>query len=136
MLASQFNKTDDGQLYKRSVHGVLLRCIDKPTADKWVEAKSYRELKAKQVAKFIQNEIICRYGLPHEFINEHKTHCHAETETTLQKYKIKHHKSSPYRIQTNGAVEAANKTVTVILKNMSDKYREWPDRIPFPLWGY
>ncbi|XP_074314950.1 uncharacterized protein LOC141651125 [Silene latifolia] len=26
--------------------------------------------------------------------------------------------------------------VTVILRKMSDKYREWPEKIPFALWGY
>ncbi|XP_074283297.1 uncharacterized protein LOC141607848 [Silene latifolia] len=188
MLSAQFIKTDDGQLYKKMAQGVLLRCIDKPTAEKvmeevfdgecgphmnahmlvrkiirlgyywttmetdcckyvrhyyncqifanWVEAKSYKVLKAKQVAQFIQNRIICRYGVPHEFISDYGTYFQAETAVILEKYKIKYHKSSPYRPQTNGAVEAANKTVTVILRKMSDNYREWPKKIPFALWGY
>ncbi|XP_074265643.1 uncharacterized protein LOC141588086 [Silene latifolia] len=102
----------------------------------WVEAKSYKVLNAKQVAKFIQNDIICRYGVPHEFISDRGTHFQAETELILQKYKIKHHKSSPYRPQTNDAVEAANKTVATILRKMTDNYREWPEKIPFALWGY
>ncbi|XP_074289317.1 uncharacterized protein LOC141614472 [Silene latifolia] len=34
ILASQFVKTDDGQLYKRMAQGVLLRCVDKLTAEK------------------------------------------------------------------------------------------------------
>ncbi|XP_074278494.1 uncharacterized protein LOC141602082 [Silene latifolia] len=102
----------------------------------WVEAKSYKVLNAKQVAKFIRNDIICRYGVPHEFISDHGTHFQAETAVILEKYKIKHHKSSPYRPQTNGAVEAANKTVATILRNMSDNYKEWPEKIPFALWGY
>ncbi|XP_074318435.1 uncharacterized protein LOC141655245 [Silene latifolia] len=72
---------------------------------KWVEAKSYKVLKAEQVAQFIQNDIICQYG---------------------------DHMSS----STNGAVEAANKTITVILRKMSDNYREWPEKIPFALLGY
>ncbi|XP_074266092.1 uncharacterized protein LOC141588555 [Silene latifolia] len=53
-----------------------------------------------------------------------------------KKYKIKHHKSSPYRPQKNGAVEASNKTVATILRKMIDNYREWPEKIPFVLWGY
>ncbi|XP_074315712.1 uncharacterized protein LOC141651920 [Silene latifolia] len=102
----------------------------------WVEAKSYKVLKAKQVAQFIQNDIICRYAVPHEFISYHGTHFQPKIEVILEKYKIKHHKSSPYRPQTNGVVEAANKTVTTILRKMSDNYREWPEKIPFALWGY
>ncbi|XP_074300661.1 uncharacterized protein LOC141631959 [Silene latifolia] len=102
----------------------------------WVEVKSYKVLKAKPVAQFIQNDIICRYGIPHEFISDHGTHFHAETEVIVEKYKIKHHKSSPYRPQTNGAVEAANKTVTTILRKIPGNYKEWLEKILFALWGY
>ena len=35
---------------------------------KWVEAASYSVLKAKHVARFIENNIICRYGVPQEII--------------------------------------------------------------------
>ncbi|XP_074283365.1 uncharacterized protein LOC141607914 [Silene latifolia] len=203
MLSAKFVKTNDGQLYKRTAQDVLLRCIDKPTAEKvmeevhdgdcgphmnahalvrkimrlgyywtttetdcckyvrhchncqifpniqhvppsmlytmtlpwpfstwgidiigkinpsgtrghcfilvaidyftkWVEAKSYKVLNAKDVFKFIQNDIICRYEVPHEFINDYETHFQAETTVILEKYKIKHNKASPYRPQTNG----------------------------------
>lgn len=53
----------------------------------------------------------------------------------LQKYHITHQKSSPYRSQTNGAVEAANKNVKVILEKMVDTYKDWPEKLPYALWG-
>ncbi|XP_074317869.1 uncharacterized protein LOC141653898 [Silene latifolia] len=74
--------------------------------------------------------------IPHEFIGDHGTHFQAETVVILKKYKVNYHKSSPYQPQTNGAVETANKTVTIILRKISDNYREWPEKIPFALWGY
>ncbi|XP_074298299.1 uncharacterized protein LOC141629150 [Silene latifolia] len=37
MLSAQFIKTNDGQLYKKTAQGVLLRCIDKPIAKKVME---------------------------------------------------------------------------------------------------
>ncbi|XP_074267061.1 uncharacterized protein LOC141590363 [Silene latifolia] len=70
------------------------------------------------------------------FTNDNGTHFKAETEVILEKYKIKHHKSSPYRPETNGAVEAANRTLTSILRKMSHNYKDWPFKIPFALWGY
>ncbi|XP_074292158.1 uncharacterized protein LOC141619015 [Silene latifolia] len=190
MSSAQFICTDDGQLYKKTVQGVLLRCIDKPTTEKdmkevhdgeygthmnahmlvhkiirlgidiigkvnpsetgghcfilvaidyftkWVEAKSYQVLKVKKVAHFIQNDIICRYGVPHEFISDHGAHFQVEAAVINEKHKRKHQKSSPYRPQTNGAVEAANKTVTFILRKMSYNYTEWLEKIPFALRGY
>ncbi|WP_431453723.1 hypothetical protein, partial [Enterococcus faecalis] len=59
-----------------------------------------------------------------------------EVAELLNAYHIKHHKSSPYRPQTNGAVQAANKSVKTIIEKTVDRTREWPDHLPFALWGY
>ncbi|MBE2321235.1 transposase family protein, partial [Solirubrobacter sp. CPCC 204708] len=115
-------------------HEYILVAIDYFT--KWVEAASYKTLNAKQVARFIQNNIICRYGVPHEFISDNGQHFRKETEALLQKYDIRHHRSSPYRPQTNGAVEAANKNLKSILKKTTESYNDWHDKLPLALWGY
>ena len=103
---------------------------------KWVEAQSYAKLTAKHVAKFLERTIFCRYGVPHEIISDQGTHFQAECEDLLAKYKIQHHKSSPYRPQINGAVEAANKNIKTIVRKMSKHYRDWPNKLHFALWGY
>ena len=54
----------------------------------------------------------------------------------MELYNIKHHKSSPYRPQTNGAVEAANKNIKNILAKMVVTYKDWAKKLPFALWGY
>ena len=54
----------------------------------------------------------------------------------MNKYKIQQHKSSPYRPQTNGAVEAANKNVKVIISKMTESYKDWPLKLHFALCGY
>ncbi|XP_074304145.1 uncharacterized protein LOC141638833 [Silene latifolia] len=157
MLSAQFVKTNDGQLYKKTKTGVLLRCVDKTTSEKVMEevhdgecgphmnshmlvrkimrGQVLQSAKCEASSQVYSNDII-RCGVPHEFINDHGTHFQAETAVILEKYRIKHHKSSPYRPQTNGAVEAANKTVATVLRKMSDNYKEWPEKIPFALWGY
>jgi hypothetical protein len=101
-----------------------------------VEAVSFSVLKAKHVARFIENNIICRYGVPHKIILDNGMHFKEEVQRILQKYGVKHHKSSPYRPQTNGAVELANKNVKVILEKTTERYRDWADKLPFALWGY
>ena len=78
---------------------------------RWIEAESFGTLKAKQIAKFIQNSLICRYGVPHHIVTDNSVQFQAETTELLQRYGIEHHKSSPYRPQANGAVEAANKNI-------------------------
>ena len=59
-----------------------------------------------------------------------------EIAKLLQRYGIEHHKSSPYRPQANGAIEAANKNVKRILSKMVKTYKDWSEHLPFALWGY
>ena len=78
---------------------------------RWIEEESFGTLKAKQMAKFIEKSLICRYGVPHHIVTDNGVQFQAETVELLQRYGIEHHKSLPYRPQANGAVEAANKNV-------------------------
>ena len=75
-------------------------------------------LKAKHVARFIENNIICWFGVPKEIISDNGSHFEGEVRRIIELYKIKHHKSSPYRPQANGAVEAANKNIKNMLAKM------------------
>ena len=62
-------------------------------------------------------------------ISENGTHFQAECEELRKKYGIQHHHSSPYRPRTNGAVEAANKNLKVIIEKMTENYKDWPSYI-------
>ena len=54
----------------------------------------------------------------------------------MEEYGIEHRKSSPYRPQANGVVEAANKNVKNILAKMVVTYKDWAEKLLFALWGY
>ena len=84
----------------------------------WIEEESFSTLKAKQMAKFIEKSLICRYGIPHQVVIDNGVQFQKETTELLQRYNIEHHKFSPYRSQANGAVEAANKNAKRILSKM------------------
>ncbi|RVX10260.1 Transposon Tf2-2 polyprotein [Vitis vinifera] len=115
-------------------HEFILVAIDYFT--KWVEAASYARLTSVGVASFIRSHIICRYGVPHELISDRGVHFRAEVDTLVQRYSIRHHRSSAYRPQTNGAVEAANKNIKRILRKMVETSRDWSEKLPFALWAY
>ncbi|RVW48325.1 Transposon Tf2-2 polyprotein [Vitis vinifera] len=85
---------------------------------------------------FTKSHIICRYGVPHELISDRGVHFRAEVDTLVQRYSIRHHRSSAYRPQTNGAVEAANKNIKRILRRMVETSRDWSEKLPFALWAY
>ena len=54
----------------------------------------------------------------------------------LQRYGVQHHRSSAYRPQTNGAVEATNKNIKRILRKMVETSRDWSEKHPLALWAY
>ncbi|RVW24845.1 Retrovirus-related Pol polyprotein from transposon 297 [Vitis vinifera] len=115
-------------------HEFILVAIDYFT--KWVEAASYARLTSSGVASFIRSHIICRYGVPHELISDRGVHFRAEVDTLVQRYGIRHHRSTAYRPQTNGTVEAANKNIKRILRKMVETSRDWSEKLPFALWAY
>ena len=78
---------------------------------RWIEADSFGTLKAKQMEKFIENSLISIYGVPHHIVTDNGVQFQTKIAELLQRYGIEHHKSSPYKPQANGAVEAANKNV-------------------------
>ena len=97
--------------------GLAIVAVDYFT--KWVEAKSYSKLGAKQVKEFIEDHIVTRFGTPHSIISDNGVQFQGVTKQFLFENGIQHHKSSPYRPQANGQVEAANKIIKKILAKMT-----------------
>ncbi|XP_011016316.1 PREDICTED: uncharacterized protein LOC105119820, partial [Populus euphratica] len=95
-------------------HRFILVAIDYFT--KWVEANSYAHVTQKVVKRFIEKDLVYRYGLPARL--------------------IKHFNSSPYRPKMNGAVEAANKNLKKIIQKMVVTYKDWHEMLPYALHAY
>ena len=81
-------------------HEYILVAIDYFT--KWVEAASYSMLKAKHVARFLENNIICRFRMPQGIIFYNGSHFEGKVKRVMEEYGIEHHKSSQYLPQANG----------------------------------
>ncbi|XP_077215742.1 uncharacterized protein LOC143850369 [Tasmannia lanceolata] len=86
---------------------------------KWIEVQSYSSISSASVAKFIKANILYRYGISHELISDNGSHFKKEVAFLCEEFRIKHYKSSPYRPQTNRAVEEANKNIKTILQKMT-----------------
>ncbi|RVW20535.1 hypothetical protein CK203_112912 [Vitis vinifera] len=126
--------TTHGRPYASPGHEFILVAIDYFT--KWVKVASYTRLTSYGVVSFIRSLIICHYGIPHELIFGRGVHFRADVDTLLQRYGIQHHRSSAYRLQTNGAVKAANKNIKRILRMMVETFLDWSEKLPFALWAY
>jgi hypothetical protein len=105
-------------------HRFILVAIDYFT--KWVEANSYAHVTQKVVKRFIEKDLICRYGPPEKIVTDNAQNFNGKMIVELcTKWKIKHSNSSPYRPKMNGAVEAANKNIKKIIQKMVVTYRDW-----------
>ncbi|KAA3462639.1 receptor-like protein 12 [Gossypium australe] len=116
-------------------HRFIFMVIDYFT--KWVEIASYANVTKSVVSKFLKKEIICRYGMPERTISDNALNLNNNTIMEVcSQFKIKHHKSSPYRPKMNSAVEAANKNIKKIVGKMTETYKDWHEKLPFALYVY
>ena len=80
---------------------------------KWVEVEPVDTCSSEIAAKFIYENIITRFGCPLTLISDQGTHFINRTIKTLtDQFQIDHHQSTAYHPQSNGAIEAFNKTLT------------------------
>src|SRR6266498_1863001 len=79
---------------------------------RWPEARPLTHANARQVAKFIYEEIICRFGAPRVLQSDRGTHFVNEVIQELtDKFWIWHSLFSPYHSQSNRLVERFNRTL-------------------------
>ena len=80
---------------------------------KWAEAEPVDTCSSEIVAKFIYENIITRFGCPLTLISDQGSHFINKTIKALTyQFKIDHRHSTYYHPQSNGAIEAFNKTLT------------------------
>ncbi|XP_059289571.1 uncharacterized protein LOC132043097 [Lycium ferocissimum] len=116
-------------------HRFILVAIDYFT--KWVEATSHKSVTKKVVADFVKNNLICRFGVLESIITDNGANLNTHMMKDIcEQFKITHRNSTAYRPQMNGAVEAANKNIKIILRKMIDNNKNWHDQLPYALLWY
>jgi ribonuclease HI/transposase InsO family protein len=117
-------------------HRFILAATDYFT--RWAEAIPLKEVKADNVVRFMEVNIIYRFGVPNRIISDNGTAFKSHKVTKFaEKYHIDWRYSSIYNPRANGLAEAFNKTLCKILKKtVAKNKRDWHDRIPQALWAY
>ena len=105
---------------------------------KWEEAEPVDMCSSEIDAKFIYENIMTRFGCPLTLISDQGTHFINKTIKTLtDQFKIDHRPSTAYHPQSNGAIEAFNKTLTRGLTKICNADKDdWDEKIPIVLWAY
>jgi len=79
---------------------------------KWPEAKVTKRADAQTVVDFLYEEIICRHGPFKHLHSDRGTHfANTLIKGLTEKFRIRHHLSSPYNPRANGQVERFNRTL-------------------------
>ena len=83
---------------------------------RWAEAAAVRQITAKDVAKFVYEEICCKFGVPLEILSDKGPGFRAGLLDFLcEKMKIRHNYTTPYYPQCNGLNERFNSELVQIL---------------------
>jgi hypothetical protein len=103
----------------------------------WVEAREIRNKYALTVRKFIEQDIVCRYGPVLEWITtDGGGETRKETAAYLKKLHIPIVRSTPYHPQANGMIERGHgPLVEACLKMAGDRKTEWHRYLPAALWA-
>ena len=105
---------------------------------KWAEAEPIDTCSSEVAANFIYENIITQFGCPLTLISDQGTHFINKTIKNLtDQFHIDHRWSTTYHPQSNGAIEAFNKTLTKgLTKICSTDKDDWDEKISVVLWAY
>ena len=105
---------------------------------KWVEIEPLANIRDVDVKRFIQKNIITRFGVPHTFILDNGFQFDSKA---FRKYYcdlgIKNRYSTPAYAQGNEQVKTVNKViVNGLKKRLDDAKGRWVEELPHVLWTY
>ena len=105
---------------------------------KWVEATTCRRNDAITVVRFIQRNILSRFGAPRTIISDEGSHFTNKVFAKLMsRYGIKHLMGLAYHPQSNGHVEISNREIKKILeKTVNATNKDWSIKLDDALWAY
>ena len=105
---------------------------------KWVEATACPRNDAITVVRFIQRNILSRFGAPRTIISDEGSHVANKVFTKLMsRYGIEHLMGLAYHPQSNGQAEISNKEIKKILeKTINASIKDLSIKLDDALWAY
>ena len=105
---------------------------------KWVEATTCPRNDAITMVRFIQRNILCRFGALRIIISDKGSHFANKVFAKLMsRYGIKHLMGLAYHPQSNGHAEISNREIKKILeKTVNTSRKDWSIKLDDALWAY
>jgi hypothetical protein len=106
---------------------------------KWCEAKVVVDHGAKTATRFLEDDIICRYGVPKFVLTDNGGEWAAKFDVMCKDYGIHHQHIAPQWPQCNGMVECMIKTIkhgiTVLFTTFKNA-NYWDEQLEKVMFGY
>ncbi|MCO5603228.1 hypothetical protein L7F22_057375 [Adiantum nelumboides] len=105
---------------------------------RWVEAKPVKQITSKDVAKFVYEDIFCKFGMPLELLSDKDPGFRGELGDYLcEKLHVRRRFTTPYYPQCNGMNERFNgELIRMLTKMMQSNVKTWDLELPCALWTY
>jgi transposase InsO family protein len=106
---------------------------------KWCEARAVADHGAKTTARFLEDEIICRYGVPKCVLTDNGGEWAAEFDVMCRNYAIQHQRTAPQWPQCNGMAERIIKTIKhgiTVLAATPANMDCWDEQLAKVMFGY
>jgi hypothetical protein len=106
---------------------------------KWCEAKVVADHGAKTAARFLEDDIICRYGVPKFVLTDNGGEWVAEFDLMCKDYGIQHQRTAPQWPQCNGMAKRIIKTIKhgiTVLAATPRSVDYWDEQLAKILFGY
>ncbi len=106
---------------------------------KWRKAKAITDHGAKIVAKFLEDDIICRYGVPKFVLINNGGEWAAKFDVMCKNYGIHHQHTTPQWPQCNGMAEHLIKTIKhgiIVLSTTPENADCWDEQLAKVMFGY
>ncbi|KAH9715068.1 hypothetical protein KPL71_020894 [Citrus sinensis] len=105
---------------------------------KWIEVEALSRITEKKTTDFVWRNLVCRYGIPYALVTDNgRQFDNHSFRDFCQNLGIELKYCSPSHPQSNGQVEAANKTIKRLLKTrLGAKNGAWVDELSGVLWAY
>jgi len=106
---------------------------------KWCKAKVVVDHGGKTASRFLEDDIICRYGVPKFVLVDNGGEWATEFDVMCKDYGIHHQHASPQWPQCNGMVECLIKTIKhgiTMLSITPKNVNYWDDELAKVMFGY
>ncbi|XP_030970090.1 uncharacterized protein LOC115990394 [Quercus lobata] len=105
---------------------------------KWAKAEALANIRDIDMKKFVWKNIVTRFGVPNSLITDNGLQFDSKAfRAFCSELGIKNKYSTTAYLQSNGQVEAVNKTILNGLKRRLDGVKgRWAEELPNVLWAY